>query len=111
MPHKRTISNSVITRDARNSAIRFFMGTPSSRKMERVHRHFDELDPGKREQDASQPVNQEVAAQKRPSAQRPEMHPAEGQGDERDDDEGVEDNGAQDGALGGNQPHDVERSA
>ena len=68
------------------------------------------LIPGKGSSTPAQPVDEEVAAQQRAGAQRPEMHPAEGQGDERDDDEGVEDDGAQDGALGGGQPHDVQRS-
>ena len=69
-------------------------GSPSSRKMEQVHCDVDDLDPREGEQHAAQPVDEEVAAQERTGAQRPEMHPAEGQGDERDDDEGVEDDGA-----------------
>ena len=54
----------------------------------------DELDAEEGDDHASQPVDEEVAAQEPPRAQRPEMHPAKRQGDEGDDDESVENDGA-----------------
>src|SRR5665213_2288128 len=78
-------------------------------EMEEVDEHIDGLDADEGNENASQAVDEQVAAENRGSAERLVDDAPQGQRDQRDDDQGVENDRAQDRAEGRGQVHDVER--
>src|ERR1019366_3246755 len=80
-----------------------------SDEVQGVDEDVDELDPDKRNHDAAEAVEEEVAAQDGGGADRTVSHSAQGERDKRDDDERVENDRAEDGAQRRSEVHDVER--
>ena len=77
--------------------------------MQGVDREVDGLDADKRNDDAADAVDQQVAAQQRASPDRTVGDALQRQRDEGDDDERVEDDRRQNRALRGREVHNVER--
>src|SRR5574341_1167765 len=58
-----------------------------------------DLDADERDQDPTEPIDQEMAAKQRPGADRTVLDPSQGQWNERDDNQGVKNHRGQDRAL------------
>ena len=66
--------------------------------MKGIDKEIDQLDSREGRHDPAQTVNQEVAFEERPRAQRPKTDTPQGQGNKGNDDQGVENDRAQNGA-------------
>ena len=75
--------------------------TASFRPAHRDQREVDGLDEGEGQEDAAQPVDEEVPPQQRAPGRARYAMPAQRQRDQGDDDQRVEDHRGQDGALVG----------
>src|ERR1700722_16169149 len=105
-PQHTTASTSVDMRAARNSENRRFI---SLNEFESGDNDVNGRDANERNNDAAQPVDEQVALQNGQRADGVELHAAQGQRNQGDDDEGIENDGAQDGAVRAVQAHDSER--
>src|SRR3974390_627582 len=77
------------------------------RKMQDSEQLVDEPDSGEGNQDAPQPVDQQIAPQQGSRRQRAILHSPQRQRDQGDDDQSVENDRGEDRALRGVQSHDV----
>src|SRR4051812_7896571 len=89
--------------------ISFLLRPSTSSQVQGGDQKVDRLDADERNDDATQPIDQEIAPKQRTGTDRAITHAFERQRDERNDDERVEDDGGEDGALRRRQVHDVER--
>src|SRR2546428_10477886 len=81
----------------------------NSGQIERRDDKIDELDSNKRNDNAADTVDEQVALQRGERADGSIFHAAQRQGNERNNDERIEDHGAEDRAGRTVQPHDVQR--
>src|ERR1700720_4507626 len=99
----RTTMNTIAGRISRN-----MVATPSG-ETQGIDHEVDGLDADKRDDDAADAVDQQVALQQGPGADRTVGDALQGELNERDDDQRIEDDRRQDRALRAAEPHDVER--
>src|SRR5213075_2031566 len=86
-----------------------FMRARSSGQPRRVQQEVDGLDADERDDHAAQTVQQEIAPQDAPRAERAILNALQREWNQRDDDQRVEDDRGENRALRRGQPHDVER--
>src|SRR5215831_17705787 len=79
-----------------------------SGKMRGSKQHVDDLDADERQQNAADAIDEHVATQDRPGADRTIFHALEGERNQRRNDEGVENDSRQNGAVRCGKVHYVQ---
>src|ERR1700679_3717623 len=80
----------------------------ASGQMKEDEELVDELDPHERDEDAAEPIDEEVPAKEQRRSDRSVLNAAERERDEEDDYDRIEDDGRENRAVGGREVHHVE---